>query len=192
MGSKNPPGSVIVYQTKKGALELRGDPSGNTIWAAQAQLAEVFEIDQSVISRHVNRIFKDGEVLEEGNMHKMHIAQSTKPVAFYSLDIILAVGYRTNSSKAIAFRQWTNSILKKHLVDGFTVNQKRIQKNYETFLVAVKEVKDLLPNGQEVEARDVLDLVTAFAHTWFSLDAFDREQFPSTGATNKNISIATE
>lgn len=78
-------------------------------------------------------------------MQKMHNANSDKPVTFYSLDIILSVGYRTNSKKAIAFRKWTTEILRHHLVEGFTVNKSRIKQNYTAFLQAVEDIKKLLP-----------------------------------------------
>ncbi|MEX1112715.1 MAG: RhuM family protein, partial [Candidatus Andersenbacteria bacterium] len=98
--------SMIIYQAPSGALELRQDFDKETVWATQADIASLYEKDQSVISRHIRNVFKDGEVSKESNMQKMHIANSDKPVTFYSLDIILAVGYRANSNRAIQFRQW--------------------------------------------------------------------------------------
>ena len=92
---------MVIYND--GELELNVSVNKDTIWLTQAQLCDIFEKDQSVISRHINNIFKDNEVDEKSNMQKMHIANSDKPVSFYSLDIVLAVGYRTNSSKAIKF-----------------------------------------------------------------------------------------
>ncbi len=92
----NVPNGVVVYQTKSGALELRGDVKNETVWATQAQMVDLFQVDQSVVSRHIKNIFSDGEVDEKSNMQKMHIANSDKPVTLYSLDVILSVGYRTN------------------------------------------------------------------------------------------------
>lgn len=73
---------IIVYQAKNGAIELRGDIRQETIWATQAQIVELFDVDQSVVSRHIKNIFKDGEIEEKSNMQKMHIADSDKPVVF--------------------------------------------------------------------------------------------------------------
>ena len=84
---------LVVYRAKNGAIELRGDVAHETIWATQAQIVELFGVDQSVVSRHVRNIFKDGEVERKSNMQKMHIASSDKPVTFYSLDVVLGVGY---------------------------------------------------------------------------------------------------
>jgi len=90
---------VVIFQSKTGAIELKGDFQRETIWATQADIVRLYEKDQSVISRHIASIFKDKEVGSKSNMQKMHIANSDKLVFFYNLDIILAVGYRTNSNK---------------------------------------------------------------------------------------------
>lgn len=72
---------IVIYQAKSGAIELRGDFTHETIWATQAQIVNLFGVDQSVVSRHIRNIFKDGEIEEKSNMQKMHNANSDKPVA---------------------------------------------------------------------------------------------------------------
>jgi len=138
-------------------------------------LSPYISVDQSVVSRHINNVFKDGEVNRESNMQKMHIANSDKPVTLYSLDVILSVGYRTNSSKAIEFRRWATKTLRQHLVDGYTINPERIGHNYDAFMEAVNKVQTLLPTGAVVDNKEVLELVRLFADTWFALDAYDKE-----------------
>ena len=180
---------IAIYQAKNGAIEFRGDFEQDTIWASQADLALLYEKDQSVISRHINGIFKDEEVDQKSNMQKMHIPNSDKPITLYSLDIVLAVGYRTNSSKAIEFRKWATKTLKQHLIEGYTINKKRIGKNYENFMKVVVDVKALLPAGNKVKTEDILELISAFANTWFSLDAYDKSSFPKKGVSKKSIQI---
>lgn len=148
----------IIFQTKSGALELRGGFRQETVWATQAQIAELFEVDRTVVTKHINNILRSEE-LGKSNVQKMHIPNSDKPVSFYSLDIILSVGYRTNSIKAIAFRKWATETLRKHLVDGFTVNKTRITQNYTAFLKAVEDIKLLLPENGHVDAGSILELV---------------------------------
>ena len=114
----------ILYNN--GEIELNVSIDKDTIWLTQKQLCDIFAKDQSVISRHINNIFKDNEIDEKSNMQKMHIAFSDKPVKVYSLDIVLAVGYRTNSSKAIKFRQWATSVLKKYIQNGYVLNSDKI------------------------------------------------------------------
>jgi prophage maintenance system killer protein/prophage antirepressor-like protein len=169
---------VVLYQTETGEIEFRTDLDVEKIWASQTQIVALFWVDQSVVSRHIRNIFRDEEVDKKSNMQKMHIPNSDKPVTLYSLDIILAIGYRTNSKVAISFRQWATKTLKKHMVEGYTINPSRIQNNYELFMQAMDEVKHLLPPWSEIHPSDAIDLVQMFAGTWFSLDAYDKSELP--------------
>ncbi len=180
---------IVIYQAKTGAIELREDIHSETIWATQAQITQLFEIDQSVVSRHIRNVFNEKEVDKKSNMQKMHILNSDKPVVLYSLDVILSVGYRANSARAIQFRKWATKTLHSHIVEGYTINKKRLAKNYNAFLRAVEQVRTLLPSGGTVGATDALELIKMFANTWFSLDAYDKENFPKTGVTKKEFQV---
>ena len=180
-------GQVVVYKNK---VEVHLE--NETVWLPQKQMAELFSTDRSVITKHINNIFKTNELSEKSNVQKMHITNSDKPVKLYSLDVILAVGYRTNSSKAIAFRIWATKTLKQHLLQGYTINKKRIGSNYQKFMQAVEDVKELLPAGNAVSAQDALELINVFASTWFSLSAYDAEKFPKKGATKKQVYFTCE
>ncbi len=184
--------NVIIYQAKSGAIELRGDFSHETIWATQRQIVNLFNVDQSVVSRHIRNIFKDGEIEEKSNMQKMHIANSDKPVVFYALDVILAVGYRANSRVAIEFRQWATKTLRGYIVDGFAINKKQIAKNYSKFLNVIDDIKKLLPAGSAVNTNDAIELIALFADTWLSLDAYDREALPKGKLTKKKVELTAE
>lgn len=120
---------LVIFKSAKGQVKLRGDFHHETLWATQAEISEIFGVERSVVTKHINNVFKDGELEEKSNVQKMHIANSDKPVAIYSLDIILSVGYRTNSAKAIEFRKWATSVLRQHVIDGFTINKSRIATN---------------------------------------------------------------
>jgi hypothetical protein len=120
-------------------------------------------------------------------MQKMHIANSDKPVEFYSIDIILAVGYRVNSVRAIQFRQWATKTLKQHITKGFTINESRIQQNKALFLKTIKELKILTENNTRIEAGDLLSLIENFSNTWFSLDKYDKNIFPTIGTKQELI-----
>lgn len=185
-------GETVIYQAKSGALELRGDFTRETIWATQAQIVDLFRVDQSVVSRHINNIFKDGEIEKKSNMQKMHNANSDKPIILYSLDVILGVGYRTNSKVAIEFRKWATKTLHAHIVDGYTINRSRVVQNYDVFLKAVEQVKGLLPPSGLVNTESVLELVKLFAGTWFSLDAYDKSALPTKGVTKKQVKITAK
>lgn len=183
---------VLVYQTKFGALEIKADASSGSIWATQAQIVKLFEVDQSVVSRHIKNIFRDREIEEKSNMQKMHNANSDKPVIFYSLDVILSVGYRTNSRVAISFRKWATKTLHSYITDGYAINKNRISKNYQQFLTAVDNLKHILPAGSVIDTENVLELVNMFASTWFSLDAYDKDNLVTKGVTKKKVDLTAE
>jgi hypothetical protein len=104
-------GEVIIYKSKEGPkIDVRLEDE--TVWLKQDEIAKLFGRDRSVITKHIKKIFTDKEVDKKSNVHFLHIANSDKPVTFYSLDVILAVGYKTNSSQAIHFRKWATDVLK--------------------------------------------------------------------------------
>ncbi|MFA6379168.1 MAG: virulence protein RhuM/Fic/DOC family protein [Candidatus Omnitrophota bacterium] len=183
---------IIIYKTKSGAIEFRSDIKKETIWATQAQIAGVFQIDRSVVTKHIGNVLRSKEVNKKSNVQKMHIGNSDKPVAFYSLDMILAIGYRANSAQAIKFRQWATRVLRAHIIDGFTINKSRLSKNYKAFLVAVEKVKNLMPPSSSVDTAGVLELIKMFADTWFSLDAYDKNALPKFGASQKAVRVTGE
>jgi prophage antirepressor-like protein len=168
---------IVIFKNSKGNIDFNIDGKKETIWATQSQIAQVFDIDRSVVTKHISNLFKDREVNEKSNVQKMHITNSDKPVNTYSLDIILAVGYRSNSAKAKSFRQWATKTLRSHVIDGYTINPNLIAKNYDAFLLAVEKVKVLLTENGAVDTKDTLELIKLFAGTWFSLDAYDKSEF---------------
>ncbi len=183
---------LVIFKGAKGQVKLKGDFRNETMWATQAQIADLFASERSVITKHVRNIFKDKELNENSVCAKFaHTAEDGKTyqVQFYNLDIILAVGYRTNSVRAIEFRKWATQTLREHITQGFTINPARIAQNREAFVSAVEQVRKLLPTGGEVGGNDVLDLVTLFADTWFSLDAYDKEALSPKTASKKKVAL---
>ena len=141
---------IVVYENGEIEIKVSIDNQNDTIWLTQKQIVQLFQKDQSVISRHINRIFKDGEVYEKSNMQKMHIANSDKPVNFYSLDVVLAVGYRTNSKKAIEFRKWATKILKQYITNGYVINSEKI--TIDRFLNLENDVLELKQDMKKVKS----------------------------------------
>ncbi|HEY4501333.1 MAG TPA: virulence protein RhuM/Fic/DOC family protein [Candidatus Paceibacterota bacterium] len=180
---------VLIYQAKSGAIEFRGDTSRDTIWATQAQIAEVFGVERSVVTKHIRNILKDGEIGEKSNVQKMHIANSDKPVTTYSLDVILSIGYRTNSKVAIEFRKWATNTLRAYITKGYTLNRKKIAHNYDAFMKSVLDIQTLLPEHIVLDPKAVLELIKEFASTWVSLDAYDKESLTQVGSTKKAIKL---
>lgn len=119
---------IVIFETEDNEVKLPVTIEDETVWLNQNQMIELFGRDQSVISRHIRNVFKEHEVDEKSNMHFLHIANSGKPVAFYSLDVIISVGYRVKSKRGVEFRRWANSVLKQYILKGYAVNGNRIKQ----------------------------------------------------------------
>ena len=116
-------GEIILYQPDE-AVKLEVRLEDETVWLTQAQIAELFQRDRTVITKHINNVFKEKELEEKSNVHFLHIANSDKPVKFFSLDVIISVGYRVKSVRGTQFRQWANKILKDYLLKGYSINKR--------------------------------------------------------------------
>jgi len=167
---------IVIYEN--GEVALSATVENETIWLRQNQIAEVFGKDRTVITRHINNILKDNEVDEKSNVQKMHIANSDKPVNFYSLDIILAVGYRTNSAKAISFRKWSTKILKDYLIKGYALNKERLQqKKLDELNATIALIKSNIDNNELTlaESKGFVEIVSNYARSWALLQGYDEQ-----------------
>ncbi len=151
----------VLYTTAKGInLELRFQ--GGEPWATQRQMADLFGLEQHSISRHIKNIFEEGEVDEQNNIDFVDIVGSKKPVAIYSLDVVLAVGFRGRSSKqTIMFRRWANGILKQYLLKGFVIDSPRMKDPQRNDRLAelLEEIADIRASEANVWQR-ALELVS--------------------------------
>lgn len=184
---------TLIYQTKNGALELIADKQVETIWLTQQQVAELFDVKKAAISKHVKGIFDSKELEYKSTVSKMETVQKEgarsvkRNLEYYNLDLVLSIGYRVNSKKATHFRQWATKILKEHLYKGYTINRSRIQKNYYQFLKAVDDIKSLMLSNSTIDKNAIFELVTFFADTWISLNAFDKDELETWGATKRKV-----
>ena len=189
MNNKQPK-QLIIYQSKSGKIEFRGDFERDTVWGNLNQIADLFGRDKSVISRHIKNIFKSNELSTNSVVAKIATTSADGKiyqVEYYNLDMILSIGYRVDSKQATQFRIWATRVLRQHLLDGYTINKKRIGENYENFLQAVADIKSLLPAASKVKTEDILELIKVFAGTWFSLSAYDADEFPKRGITKRKV-----
>ncbi len=150
---------LIMYQTEDGKTKIDVRLENETVWLSQAQIAELFQRDRSVISKHIKNVFSEGELDEKSNVQNLHIANSDKPVAFYSLDVIISVGYRVKSLRGTQFRIWANSVLKEYLIKGFAMNDELLKQagggNY--FDELLERIRDIR-SSEKVFWRKVLDI----------------------------------
>ena len=130
---------LLLYQTEDGDTKIEVTLKGENVWLTQADMVQLFQRDQSVISRHINEVFKSGELEQnENNMHFLHIDGSKKPVTYFGLDVIISVGYKVNSHRGVQFRIWATKTLREYIVKGFAINDERLsegQSNYFDELV---------------------------------------------------------
>lgn len=189
---------IVIYQAKNGQIEFRGDFERNTIWGSINQIGELFGVQKAAVSKHMKNIFYDKELDKKATVSILETVQMegtrkvSRRIEYYNLDVILSVGYRVNSKQATQFRIWATRTLRQHLLEGYTINKKRIALNYERFLRAVGDLKTLLPKDNKIHTQDVLELVEAFAGTWFSLEAYDTQNFPTRGATKKEVTFTAD
>ena len=189
---------ILIYQSKSGKIEFRGDLKKDTIWGNLNQIAELFGRDKSVISRHVNNIFNSDELKRDSTVAKIATVQKEgkreilREIEYFNLDMILSVGYRVDSKQATQFRIWATKTLKQHLLQGWTINKKQLAKNYQKFQKTVEDIKSLLPSDQSMPASSALELISLFANTWFSLEAYDKQNLPEKGWTKKQVSFTGE
>ncbi len=183
----------LIYQTKSGAIEIKGDLEKETIWLSQLQISEIFDISVANTSRHIKNIFKDGEIPKKSNLHFLQIANSDKPTAFYSLDVVLAVGYRTNSSKAIAFRKWSTQIIKSYLSKGYALNEKRLQKAQKHLLNlqnAIEHIQEKVqPSTLTNHANEMLSLFSVYSKSLTHLLQYDKKSLTQPEGTTKSFSL---
>ena len=162
-------GEVIIYQTPDGETQLDVRLEKETVWLTQQQMSVLFGKDQSVIARHIRNIFKEQELDEKSNMQILHnTLYKYKPTAVYNLDVIISVGYRVKSQNGVVFRRWANSILKQYLINGYAVNQKRIEQ--------LGEVIRLLKRTQDaLDSRQVLSVIEHYNEALNLLDSYDHQ-----------------
>jgi Virulence protein RhuM family/Fic/DOC family len=195
MNNKKNQHETVIYQSKTGSLELKADAKFESIWLTQDQMASIFDVQKAAISKHLKNIF-DMEELEEDSV--VSILETTAKdnkkyqVKHFNLDAVLSVGYRVNSKKATHFRQWATKVLRQHILSGYTINRHRIHYNYSQFLKAVDDVKNLLPAGFAIDKDSVLELITLFADTWLSLDAYDKDELSTQGVTKKKAKLTAD
>lgn len=189
---------IAIYQTKNGALELRQDIKHETIWATQAQIAQIFGVNPQAITKHIKNVYQDRELIKKGTCSKMEQVRIegsrriVRSLDVYNLDVIISVGYRINSKLGTKFRQWATKTLRSYITDGYAIDRSRVQKNYDAFLEAVADVKALLPTGSMIDNKSVLELIALFSDTWLSLEAYDTDRLIKTGTIRKDVKVTAD
>ena len=191
-------GELIVYQSEDGTAVVDVRLQNETVWLSLNQMAELFGRDKSVISRHLRNIFESEELERQAVVAKNATTATdgkTYQVDFYNLDAIISVGYRVNSIRGTRFRIWATSVLKDHLVTGYTFNQKRLA---EKGLGEARQVLDLLKSTLQShalvsdEGSAILDIVNGYSRTWQLLWQYDEDSLAAAKKEGKKHQVLLE
>jgi len=168
-------GAIAIYSTKDGKTRLEVSLSKDTVWLSQQQIAQLFATERSVITKHITNIFFSRELREKSNVQKMHIPHSDKSVKFYNLDVIISVGYRVNSIRGTQFRIWATNVLRKHLVDGYTINEQRLKQQVHKLQALQRTIKLIgsLKDRKQLEYKEAMGLIEVINDYNYALGLLD-------------------
>jgi prophage maintenance system killer protein len=172
--------SIEIFQSEDGQAQLRVAVNQDTVWLSLDQMVQLFDRDKSVISRHLRNLFAEGELERPSVVAKNATTAAdgkTYQVDYYNLDVIISVGYRVKSQRGVQFRQWATRTLKQHLVQGYTLNQRRLQERGIEFEQAVRLLSRTLANQQLVnpDGEAVLSVISDYARSWSLLQGYDEQ-----------------
>jgi prophage maintenance system killer protein len=166
---------IEIYQATDGQTQIEVQLQGDTVWLSQAQMVDLFGRDVSVISRHIRNAIAEGEISEKSNLQKMQIANADRPVTFYDLDVVISVGYRIKSTQGVQFRRWATQRLKEHLVQGYTLNRARFEKNAAELKQALSLIQKAAQSPELTgdAGRGLVDIVSRYTQTFLLLQRYD-------------------
>jgi prophage maintenance system killer protein len=181
-------GEIVFYQSPKGKTSLEVHLLDETLWLTQAQMADLFQKDRSVITKHLGNVFREGELRRKSVCAFFaHTAADGKTyqVEYVNLDAVLSVGYRVNSKRGTQFRQWATGVLRAHLLKGHTVNARRLKELNQTvrLIAEVAERRDL--SGDEAKA--ILRVVSDYSRALDLLDDYDHQRLALCGVTGGRV-----
>jgi len=171
----SPRGEVVIYRTKDKKIQLEVKFERETVWLTQADIATLFRVERSVITKHLRNIFISKELDEKSNVHFLHIAFSDKPVKLYNLDVVISVGYRVNSFRATQFRMWATGVLRKHVIDGYTLNEKRLHQYADKLRALQNAIKliDSMKDRKQLEYKEAMGLLEVISDYNYALGILD-------------------
>lgn len=192
-----PQNNIVIYQTNDGETSIDVKFQNETVWLSQAQMAELFEKDRTVISRHINNIFKEGE-LDRGTTcaNFAHMGKDDDQqyvTTLYNLDVIISVGYRVKSKRGTQFRIWANQVLKQYLLQGYAINERVAAQKYDELSQLVKVLGRTIQNQEKLteDSRSLLDVVVDYTYALDTLDRYDYQELKIEDTTGKEAFHAT-
>lgn len=160
---------IVIFTDGNLSLDVRLSPEQDTVWLTANHMAQLFDKDEKTIRKHINNVFADEELEIENNTQKMRVVGAKQLVPFYSLDVIISVGYRVKSKRGIAFRRWANSVLKQYILKGYAVNDNRLQQLNEVIQI-IKRTENTL------DAKQILSVIEQYTSALDLLDDYDHHR----------------
>ncbi|MEJ0021703.1 MAG: RhuM family protein [Candidatus Doudnabacteria bacterium] len=176
-------GEIVIYKAEEGP-ELQVTLENETVWLNLQQMTDLFQRDKSVISRHIQNIYKEAELSQNATVAFFATVQKEgnrevkREIEFYNLDMIISVGYRVNSKRGTQFRIWATQRLRDYLLKGYLVNEKRLKENEEIKLKELQQAVGLMQQALSVKRlegyeKELLNIITDYANTWLTFYQFD-------------------
>ena len=159
---------LILFETADKSISIPVNVKNDTVWLSANQMARLFERDEKTIRKHINNVFSEEEVEKDNNTQKMRVDGVKQLVPFYTLDVIISVGYRVKSKRGVEFRRWANSVLKKYIIKGYAVNHNRMNQLNEVVRI-MKRVENSL------DTKQVLSVIERYSNALDLLDAYDHQ-----------------
>jgi hypothetical protein len=174
---------IEIFITQDGHAQISIALDKDTVWLTQAQMAELFTKDVRTINEHIGNLFSEQELEREATVRKFRIVRKegnrdvTREIEHYNLDVIISVGYRVKSQRGVQFRQWATQTLKQHLVEGYTLNQKRLKERGIEFEQVLNLLSQTLSNQQLInnEGEAVISVINDYARSWSLLQGYDEQ-----------------
>ncbi len=188
-----PKGEIAIYQTRDKKVELEVKLQEKTVWLTQKWIARLFQTDRTVITKHLRNIFKSKELDKKSVCAKFaHTAEDSKvyKTTFYNLDAIISIGYRVNSRRATQFRIWATNVLRRHLIDGYTLNERQLKEKTDKLEALQKSIKliSTIKTRKELdykEAMGLLDVISDYSYGLGLLDEYDNKKLKITKTTSE-------
>lgn len=160
---------IVKFVNGNLELEVNVSPEKETVWLSANQMSLLFDRDEKTIRKHINNVFKDEEVDKNINTQKMRVVNIKQLVPFYSLDVVISVGYRVKSKNGVEFRKWATSILKDYMIKGYSINKKRLDALNKTIEIQSR----MLASTLEIDAKEVLSVIETYSNALSLLDDYD-------------------
>lgn len=162
---------LVKFTDKDFELDVRADSTNETVWLTQDEIALLFDTARSTITYHINKIFSSEELDKNTSVEKFDGRVNFRPAKLYNLDVILCVGYRVQSKRGILFRRWANNVLKKYLVEGYAVNQKRIEALNKTIDIQNR----MLSYALDIDKEELFKVIDGYTKALDLLDDYDHQ-----------------